>query len=163
MIWTSTTRALFTVFLAMMNYLAPGKDHTALAKANAEVVDQNQPLFRDDSLKLKTAGLLTAVEYRESGFNNEAVGDHGHSVCACQIYDGKKELLKNPKLCVETGFKMLLQSVKIDRENPVAFFARGPGYANEEAKRLSRDRVALAKRLVGQVVSSQLDTKTAEK
>lgn len=151
-------RILFELFLAMMSGLVPGKDHTALAQANAEVVYEQPALFKDDPNKVKTAGLVTAVQYRESGLNNEAVGDHGHSVCSMQIYDGPKSFLKDPKACVTRGVTMLLQSVRIDPENPVAFYAAGGAYlrCREDrgasvclvAKRISADRMSLAKRLL---------------
>jgi hypothetical protein len=43
---------------------------------------------------------------------------------------------------------MLRESRKMDKMNPIAFYARGPGYKGEEAQRISRDRMAIAKKLM---------------
>lgn len=37
-----------------------------------------------------------------------------------------------------------------DPSAPVAFYARGPRWRGDEARRISRDRVALARRLLAQ-------------
>lgn len=137
--------------LAAMLLLAPGRDHAELGAAIAKVVDDEPPIFRDDTEKVKTAALVVAVAFRESTFRNDAIGDKGHSVCAMQIYDGPRELLTDPVACVRRGLAMLRTSAKIDPKNPVAFYARGPGWKTETAQKISRDRMALAQRLVREV------------
>jgi hypothetical protein len=139
---------LYAICLAWMGYLAPGRDHTVLAQAMTLGVLSSPPLFRGDETREKTLALAVAVAYRESGFVADAVGDGGHSVCAMQIYDGPKSLLSDPAACVETGLRMLRQSIRVDPDNPVAFYARGPNYKSEEARRISRDRMVLAKKLL---------------
>lgn len=128
---------LFLVVLQWMHQLAPGRDVDALAWAVA-VNAQNET----------EAAVLTAVAYRESSLIADAVGDSGHAVCAMQIYDGPKELLANPIACVTRGAQMLRDSRRVDPGNPIAFYARGPRWRSAEAQRISRDRMALAKRLV---------------
>ncbi len=131
------TIALYVTVLGWMNGLAPGRDHSALAWAVA-VNAQSET----------EAAIFTAVAFRESGFRNDAVGDGGHSVCAFQIYDGPKILLDDPIACVAKGAAMLRESRRIDPKNPIAFYARGPRFRSDEAQRISRDRMALAKRII---------------
>lgn len=141
--------------LAAMLLLAPGRDHSALGAAIAKKVDASDPLFRGDASKVKTAALLVAVSYRESGFDARAVGDKGHSFCAFQIHDssgGSKVLLDDVDACVERGFSMLKTSLHLCPEHPVAWYARGPrGCGLVEGQRISRDRMAIAQRLVREV------------
>jgi hypothetical protein len=94
------------------------------------------------------AALITAIAFRESSLDNAAVGDHGRSVCAMQIHGGARSLLSDVGACVRRGTLMLRASRRIDPANPVAHYARGPRWQSEEARRLSRDRVALAHRLL---------------
>jgi hypothetical protein len=128
---------LFTIVLAWMHGLAPGRDVDEIAWAVASVADSREE-----------AALITAVAYRESGFDNRAVGDHGRSVCAMQIHGGSRTLLEDVGACVRRGTIMLRESRRVDPSNPVAQYARGPRWQTEEARRLSRDRVALSRRLL---------------
>ena len=128
--------ALFAVVLAWMQMLAPGRDVDALAWAVA-VNAQNET----------EAAVFTAVAFRESGLRVDAVGDHGRSVCAMQILGGPRELLSDPIACVARGAVMLRESRRVDPANPIAHYARGPRWRTEEARRISRDRMALALRL----------------
>jgi hypothetical protein len=127
---------LFFVVLTWMHSLAPGRDVDMLAWAVAV-----------NAASETEAAVITAVMFRESSLRNDAVGDGGHSVCAMQIYDGPKSLLDDPIACVTRGVQMLRASRRVDPENPIASYARGPGWQNEDAKRISRDRMALAARL----------------
>ncbi len=128
---------LFFTVLMWMHSLAPGRDVDALAWAVAvNAVDKEE------------AAVFTSVAFRESSLVADAVGDHGHSVCAMQIYDGPKSLLEDPIACVRYGAQMLRASRRVDPANPIAFYARGPRWKSEEARRLSRDRMAIAKRLL---------------
>jgi len=140
---------LFFIVLTWMVGLAPGRDVNELAWAVAV-----------NARSETEAAVLTAVAFRESSLRNDVTGDGGHSVCAMQIYDGPKTLLEDPIACVARGAKMLRASRRVDPENPIAFYARGPRWRSEEAKRISRDRMALAKRLVrvsslGEVTSAR--------
>ena len=128
---------LFTIVLAWMLALAPGRDHGALAWAVAV-----------NATSETEAAILTAVAFRESSFRNDAVGDHGRSVCAMQIFHGSKALLEDPIACVARGAAMLRESRRVDSEHPLALYARGPRYRSEEARRISADRMALARRLI---------------
>ena len=138
---------LLAFVMTAMAYLAPGRDHYELASAIAAELEEAAPLFANDDDRTKTAALIVAVAFRESTFRNDAVGDDGHSVCAFQIYDGPRTLLEDARACVRTGVGMLRVSARVDRLNPIAFYARGPRFATEQAKRISRDRVALAERV----------------
>ncbi len=132
-----TIYTLFALVLGWMHGLAPGRDVDALAWAVAV-----------NSTSEMEAAVFTAVAFRESSLRNEVSGDGGHSVCAMQIYGGSKELLEDPIACVARGAQMLRESRRIDPKNPIAFYARGPRFESEEARRISRDRMALATRLV---------------
>lgn len=129
--------ALFFTVLTWMRFLAPDRDVDALAWAVAV-----------NATSETEAAVLTAVAFREGSLIADVVGDNGHSVCTMQIYDGPKRLLEDPIACVRTGAEMLRDSRRRDPANPIAFYARGPRYKTEEAKRISRDRMALATRLV---------------
>ena len=131
---------LFAAALAWMNLLAPARDNTEAAWAVASVASSREE-----------AALITAVAYRESGLDNGAVGDHGRSVCMMQIHGGARSLLEDVGACVRRGTIMLRESRRIDPANPVAHYARGPRWKTEEARRLSRDRVALSRRLLASV------------
>ena len=142
---------LAIVIFWWMVCLAPGKDHRHLASVTARVLEEAEPLYRGDDERLRTAALVTAVMYRESAFDEKAVGDSGHSFCPMQLHDssgGSRLLLDDTEGCVRLGVAMLRQSIRVDRANPVAFYARGPRFTSPEAQRISRDRVALARALL---------------
>jgi hypothetical protein len=145
--------------LAAMNQLAPGRDHAVLAAAIARVVDTEDALLRGDDSRRRTAALVVAVAYRESGFRNEAkstTNDH----CALQI-NGRPDLASDPDACVRTGVAMLRQSMRICPAHPIAFYAAGPiGCSDARAQRISRDRMAIAGYLVAKV--RPCDRKTRE-
>lgn len=61
---------------------------------------------------------------------------------------GTPALLDDPEECIRTGLRILRQSITLDREHPIAFYARGPKFRSLEAQRLSNDRVAIARRLL---------------
>lgn len=138
--------------LACMLLLAPRRDHAVLANAIAAVVESESPLFKEDDDKRKTAALLVAVAYRESGFALDAVGDNGTSWCALQISNavgGGPALLTDANACVREGLRMLRWSIRACPAHPVAMYAAGMiGCTNARAQRISRDRMAIAARLV---------------
>lgn len=145
--------SLYFFALMAMNVMAPNRDHEPLARALATVAETEEPLFRNDESRIKTISLLLSVSFRESSFRNDAVGDHGRSYCAFQVHQssgGSPALLDDPEACTRTAFAMLRESIRVDRENPLAHYCRGPRYRSEEARRLSRDRMALARRIAGE-------------
>jgi len=131
---------MFFAVLTWMQALAPARDVSEIAWAVASVADS-----------LDEAALITAVAFRESGLDNSAVGDHGRSVCAMQILGGSRSLLDDVGACVRRGTLMLRASRRVDPANPVASYARGTRWQGAEARRISRDRVALARRLLAAV------------
>jgi len=144
--------ALYWIVLSMMLRLSPTETpivrHGALATAITIVSLEEGALFANDPDLERTAALLVAVAFRESSLTASIVGDGGHAVCAMQIYDGPRTLNDDPIACVRMGHRMLKTSIRVDRTNPIAFYARGPRFASEEARRISRDRMALARTLV---------------
>lgn len=127
----------FTIISVWMTSLSPGINHDHIAWAIASSAES-----------IEEAALITAVAFRESSLDNSAIGDHGRSVCAMQIHGGAHNLLLDVGACIRRGTLMLRESRRVDPANPIAHYARGPRWQSEEAKRLSRDRVALAKRLL---------------
>lgn len=147
---------IYALVLAMMAHLAPNRDHTVLARAIADVVDEESPLFKGDTSKVKTSAYLVAVAFRESSLKNEAVGDHGRSFCAFQIHvtsGGTKLLAEDPDACVRKAVLMLRESARICPAYPLAWYAEGGinACASSRAQAISRDRIAIAARLVREV------------
>ncbi len=152
--------------LAASTTLVPGRSHDDLASAIATRVEAEQPLFKGDTDRLKTASLLLAISFRESTLRADAVGDMKHgkatSFCAFQINlpFGKKtaegwtgdDLVQDPDKCVTAAMHMIRVSMKICPEHPLAFYAEGPrGCTSKRAQAISRDRLAIAQRLVRDV------------
>lgn len=145
--------ALILVVRWMTATLAPMTDERAeLADAIASVAFESPPLFRGDDRRERTVALMTAVAYRESGLRTSAIGDGGHSYCAFQIHDssgGTIALTTDPIACARKGHAMLRESIRVCREHPIAFYAEGPrGCLSARAQRISRDRMAIAARLI---------------
>ena len=145
---------LYWYVLALMASLAPSENavyrHGRLASAIAIGLDAEAPLYSNDDSRHRTAALLVAVAYRESGLNPMATGDNGRSFGAFQNHassGGSPVLLEDTEQSVRRALSMLRQSIRIDRANPVSWYARGPRYQSEEARRISRDRVRLAEKL----------------
>lgn len=156
---------LLSFVIAAAAALVPNVDHDAVDRAIAQVVTDQPAIFTDDTDRRKTAALMIAVAFRESTFRLDAIGDQGRSHCAFQInlpgssktaegWSGA-ELRTDAFRCVTVGLRMLRESVRIDPVFPVAFYARGPRWRTEEARRISRDRMAIAKRLSSLVVDEQ--------
>ena len=141
--------------LAAMAHLAPERDHAELGGAIARAVDQGVPLFAGEDGRQRTAALAVAVAFRESSLRLDAVGDKGKSFCAFQIHvtsGGSRELLTDADACASKGLAMLRSSFRICREHPIAWYAAGPrGCASTRAQRISRDRMALARRVYAAV------------
>lgn len=147
--------------IAAMVLLSPnvGPRSMGLAEAIARHAESS-PLYAGTDAPSRTAALLVAVTFRESSFRPDAVGDRDakgapHSFCAMQIHDtagGHRGLLADVDACVAAGLAILRQSLTVCPKHPLAFYARGPkGCTSETAQRISRDRVALADRLLREV------------
>lgn len=137
--------------LAGMLLLSPTKDHRPNAVAIATAIDAEQPLFKDDASKLKTAALVVAVAFRESSFDNSAKSPT-HDACMMQI-NRRPDLADDPIECVRVGLAMLRESMRMCPAHPVAFYAEGPrGCESPRAQRISRDRLAVAHWLAANVV-----------
>lgn len=141
--------------LAAMGSVAPQSDHTELAAAIARVVDE-QPEARSDRGRQQLAALVVAVAFREGSLRTRVEGDFDgrgrpRSFCTMQIHrsvGGSPALNDDPELCVRTGLELLRQSKRVCPSHPIAFYAAGPrGCASPRARRISNDRVALAKRI----------------
>ena len=141
--------SLLFAIVFWMTTLAPGRDHIVNGTAITQVVLAEKPLFKDDESKIKTAALLVAISFRESAFRNDAkskTNDH----CMMQI-NKRPELAEDPVKCVEVAMTMLRESIRMCPDYPIAFYASGPGACtNLRAQRISRDRMALAKRIAGE-------------
>ncbi len=138
--------------LAAMLFLAPGRDHGALASAVDRVVDEDGPVFGGPDGAARTRALVVAIAFRESSFRLDALGDGGRSVCAMQVWGGPKALLVDADACVREGLRRLRSSVAQCPKHPVAIYAAGPGgCASPRAQRISFDRMHIAKTLLAKV------------
>jgi hypothetical protein len=143
---------LFAWILTVMVLFAPNhpREHLiALAKADVAIVNSEPRLFVGDEDGKRTAAYIMAVQYRESGFDNSAVGDHGKSLCSMQIQGAMLSLLGDPEGCVREGFRIIHLSFKLCRHLPIeerlSYYARG-NCASEDGRRISRNRWALAQK-----------------
>jgi hypothetical protein len=157
---------LFTWVVAASSLLAPARQHDELARAIANRVEAEAPLFKDDEDRHRTAALLVAIAFRESSLRAAAVGDHvggkPTSFCAFQVHlpwgaktaDGwtGSDLLDDPEKCVAAAMRMLRVSIRVCPSSPIAWYAAGPaGCESPRAQRISRDRMAIAQRLLKDV------------
>ncbi len=134
------------LILTWMNLLAPNRNHIENATAIATVVLSEAPLFKGDDDRTKTASLITAIAFRESSFRNDAKSKTD-DWCMMQI-NHRPDLALDVEKCVRVAMTMLRESMRMCPEHPIAFYASGPGACtNERAKKISRDRMAIAKRL----------------
>lgn len=141
---------LLPFVLAAMSALAPGRDHTSLAEAIARAVEADAPLFAGDADRRKTAALIVAISFRESTFRNDVVSKT-RDFCHLQI-NRRPELADDAEACTRVGLAMLRTSMRVCPTFPIAFYASGPGAcSNARAQRISRDRMAIAARLVREV------------
>ncbi len=146
---------LYAFVLAACLLLAPKRDHVRLATEIAERVQREDPIFKGDEDRRKTAALMVAVAFREGSLRPEVVGDKGDSFCTYQIHKtsgGTIALTVDVAACVAAGLSMLRTSARTCSAHPVAWYAEGPsGCESTRAQRISRDRVALAAWLVRSV------------
>ncbi len=145
--------ALWSFVLGLCLSLSPQSQplsHGALATSITTVLHDEGALFAHDDDLHRSAALMVAIAYRESSLDTRSVGDGGTSFGAFQLHassGGTAALLDDPDAQARKAHAMLKQSIRIDREHPIAFYARGPRFASQEAQRISNDRMALAKRL----------------
>ncbi|MDB4938624.1 MAG: hypothetical protein JWP87_5596 [Labilithrix sp.] len=159
--------ALFAWVVAASSVLAPARQHDQLAEAIATRAEAEAPLFKGDDGRLRTSALLVAIAFRESSLRAGAVGDHVRgkptSFCAFQLNLpwGRKtaegwtgeDLVEDPHKCVTAAIHMLRISMRVCPSYPLAWYAAGPaGCASERAQRISRDRMAIAQRLLRDVL-----------
>lgn len=142
-------KLIFFVLLAMRS-LAPGRDHSESATAITRVLLEERPLFANDEDRLRTAALVVAIAFRESSFRNDAVGDHGRARCLFQLWNAPIEVLTDVELCTRIGLARMRESIAAcGMSNALGIYAAGPnGCSSNAAKRISTDRLWLAKRLV---------------
>lgn len=149
--------------VALTQAADPGHDHSRMAEVIADVVEAERPLFADDESREKTAALITAVAWREGRLGERVEGDCSaskpgepckgtpSSYCTLQVHrssGGDSSLNDDPSKCIRVGLSMLRVSMRACPDFPIAFYSSGPrGFRGERAKRISRDRVALAGRL----------------
>ena len=144
----------FLLALTWMSVLDPGRDHVELAYIDAIAVERSHGAFGERSV-LETLALVVAIQYRESRFRSDAVGDHGQSFCSMQIHSssgGEKRLLGDPEACVSLGLSLLASSSRLDPAHPVAAYARGSRWRSGEAQKISDDRVQLARSLLARTL-----------
>ena len=152
--------------MAASALLAPLREHRRLSEAIASNVEAALPLFKGDDDKHRTSALLVAIAFRESSLRADAVGDHRGgkptSFCAFQInlpWGAKtaegwtgEDLIADPSKCVAAAMTMLRISMRVCPAIPLAWYAAGPtGCESDRAARISRDRLAIAARLVRDV------------
>lgn len=66
---------------------------------------------------------------------------------------GSPALLTDTDACLTKGLGMLRASAHEDPAHPLAWYAGGPrGFRSDEARRVSRDRMDLARRLYTEVL-----------
>ena len=151
---------------AASTLLAPAHPNDQLAEAIAARAESEAPLFKGDDDRRKTSAFLIAIAFRESSLQANAVGDHvagkPTSFCAFQIHlpfaartsEGWTglDLAEDPEKCVTIALRMIRQSMQMCPAHPLAFYASGPsGCENARAQRISRDRLAIAQRLLRDV------------
>lgn len=144
---------LLSFVLAGAHWLDPDHDHAGVAEAIAHVVATEAPLYQGDADRRRTASLVLAIAWRESSFRNDAVSatnDH----CLMQI-NRRPDLAEDPEECLRVGIAMIRYSMRACAEHPIATYASGlGGCENARAQRISRDRMALARRTYAAAVAS---------
>ena len=168
--------ALFAWVVAASTLLAPARQHEPLAEAIAQNAEAEAPLFKGDDDRHRTTALLVAIAFRESSLIPTAVGDHvagkPTSFCAFQLHLpwGAKtaegwtgaDLIEDPHKCVAAAMHLLRASMRACPSSPLAWYAEGPaGCESARAQRISRDRLAIAQRLVRDVRVNAGPTSTA--
>ena len=124
-----------------------GHDTTASQRELAESIAAMPALFVGPQGAERTAALLTAIAWRESGLQLSAVGDSGRSVCAFQILGGNRALLTDAAECTRVAYTILQRSIALCAAHPVAVYARGT-CDSVDGRKISADRVRVANRIM---------------
>lgn len=159
------SKDLYSFIFTSMRFLVPSPSREAemqtMAKSLVVVVESENPLFKDDDNKFRTASAMIAVAYREGSLRSKIVGDcteskpgetckgQPRSFCTMQIHQtngGTSELNEDPVKCFRAGFTTLRTSVRTCRKHPIAWYVAGGPDAceNTRSQRLSDDRMWLA-------------------
>lgn len=143
---------LYWLVLAMMVSLSPSSNpihrHGQLATAITLALQSHGSFFKNDDSLVRSAAVMVAVAFRESGFDALAVGDSGQSFGAFQQHRSVGGNLEaGPEVQAASAHRLIRSSITIDRDHPLAVYARGPAYRSVEAQRLSNDRMSLARGL----------------
>ena len=148
---------LLETVVVMMLTLSPAKYHAPLAIAIVHAVEAEDPLYQDDESRVKTASLLVAVSFREGSFRTGVKGDKGDSYGSFQAYlPGKTktlegysgaDLLDDPERQARVALRMIRESFKAAKAcgSELGLYAAGPSCASDRSKRISADRMALAR------------------
>lgn len=155
--------ALLEFALAAVHAVDPDHTHPTMTDAIVHVVEDERPLFAEDSSRERTTALIVAVAWREGSLGERVRGDcvektkegrciaHPRSFCTMQVHassGGDETLNDDPQKCIRAAMTILRASMQACTEHPLAWYASGPGACvNERAQRISRDRMALAMRL----------------
>ncbi len=144
---------LIILISTLVALLSPHGNHSLFISSASTVIHEERALFDNDPYKAKTAAFVTAVSYRESTFNFQAKSKT-NDYCAMQI-NGRPDLAEKPEECIRVGMTMLRESMRMCPDFPLAFYASGPkGCTDARAQRISNDRLALARWILGKVRSS---------
>lgn len=152
---------------------APWRDtYEQTAKAIAEVVQEEVPLFGGADARERSAALLVAVAWAESRFDPKAVGDHGRSVGLYQIFqpnlptrEGFKrdDILDHAVNATKVAHRMFRESMNVCAKRPLeerlGWYASGDGSCARGLPE-SRFRMGLAARVFKQ--HPPKDTKIAK-
>lgn len=144
---------LIVLISTLVALLSPRGNHSLFISSASTVLHEERALFDNDPFKAKTAAFVAAVSYRESNFDFQAKSKT-NDYCAMQI-NGRPDLADNPEECIRVGVAMLRVSMRACPDYPLAFYASGPkGCTDARARRISADRLALARWVLEKVRSS---------
>lgn len=140
---------LLDTLLLVMALMFPRGEHYAAAMAYDSEVRHEAPLFEGDISREETASFLLAVGYRESGWNNDAVGDNNSSFCMMQIHTTEAREYGHTS-CVKKAYELIRTSFRLCKALPIrerlAYYARG-SCESSEGRRISRDRFWMASQI----------------
>lgn len=142
---------LTPIVWAWMRLLSPDTQNVELADAIAAVGEVGKPLYRGDVFGERCAATLTAIAFRESGFEHGKRGDHGNARCEFQLW-AAPGVESNRLLCATVAKSRVRESMAIcQKGNELCLYAAGPrglDVAREKTEAITRDRFALAKWLL---------------
>lgn len=139
---------LLSFVMSAMLLLSPGRDHTELGKAIADVIEEKGCLYTGKDCERRSAAMLVAIAFRESSFRIDAENKKEGSVCAFQIWKGDRRLLSDPAACTLAGYLKLKESLRAC--GSMAGYASG-SCTNAAGIRIDRDRKNIAMRLLSKL------------